>query len=74
MRYNWKSEPPTIAGYYQALPKDRDSWLDGTPEIVYVIFDGHWHVLRPGCYKHYKFTDFIGWGEQMFVPPHNEDD
>jgi hypothetical protein len=70
MRY-WNSDIPTVAGYYYAVPKDKDSWLDGTPEIVYVIFDGQWHVYRPGYEMRYKFEDFSFWGSRVPVPQIN---
>ncbi len=47
------------AGYWKVKPKDPNTLLDGNEmEIVYVIFDGKWHVLRLGESKRYKLEDF----------------
>lgn len=60
---NWTKEHPKVAEYFWAIPKDRDSWLDGSPEIVKVYFNGKWMVIRPGIGKAVGFEDFSYWSE-----------
>ena len=63
----WTKEIPTKAEYYWAIPKDKDNWLDGSPEIVKVYFNGKWMVFRPACSKVYHFDDFVAWSDE-FIP------
>ena len=63
----WTTNIPTKAEYYWAVPKDRDSMLDNTPEIVKVYFNGKWMVFRPACSRCYHFDDFALWSAE-FIP------
>lgn len=65
----WKKDHPKISAYYWAVPKDERDWLDGTPEIVYVYFDGKWSVFRPGMKEASKFEDFLAWSGPIDRPP-----
>ena len=46
------------SGYYWTKHKDKNSWLDCSPEIVYVYFDGKYSVFRPGQTKAEKIDNF----------------
>jgi len=47
------------SGYWAAIPVDSDSILGAMDnEIVYVSFDGKWHVLRPGQSKAEPLSNF----------------
>lgn len=58
---HWTKDHPKISAYYWALPNNKDDWLDCSPEVVYVYFDGKWSVIRPGIEKRSKFEDFSLW-------------
>lgn len=57
----WTNKKPEYWEYYWAKFKDEDNWLDGSPEIVKVYFDGKISVFRPGDNKRYKLEDFTEW-------------
>jgi hypothetical protein len=47
------------AGYWVAIPDDTDSIMDGADcEIVYVVYDGRWHVCRVGELRKESTADF----------------
>jgi hypothetical protein len=48
-------------GYYYAIPKDRDSWLDGDIEVVYLGLNDGWSVLRIREMGHYPINAFSHW-------------
>lgn len=70
----WTTERPTKAEYYWALPKDRDDWLDCSPEIVKVYFDGKWQIIRPGIGKCESFDDFVLWSDEPITMPDGDYD
>lgn len=40
---------PQLSGYWRVRPKNADDTLDGKSyEIVYLMFDGRWRVMRCG--------------------------
>jgi hypothetical protein len=64
----WTDKRPKYAEYYWALYKDKDSWLDFSPEIVKVYFDGHWRVFRPGDNESYYISEFLYWAGPIYRP------
>ena len=60
----WTTEVPKMASYYWAKPNNPDSWLDSTPEIVYLYFDGKWSVIRPGEEKNYPVSSIAEWSDE----------
>ncbi len=65
----WTNKKPTFADYYWAIPKDRNTMLDASPEIVKVYYDGKWKVFRPGDNRQYKIEDFEQWSNTYIVFP-----
>jgi hypothetical protein len=57
----WIKTAPKLCGYYHAIPRNRDDWLDAVPEIVYVYFDGKWSAIRPGISRGALLSDFGYW-------------
>lgn len=46
----WSEVPQIerVSGYWLAVPDDDATELTGDGEIVFLSFDGKWHVLRMG--------------------------
>lgn len=65
----WTTDPPQYSAYYWAVPENRASWLDCSPEVVYVYFDGKWSVARPGKHRHDRIEDFTHWCGPLDRPP-----
>ncbi len=65
---NWTTTTPTASAYYWAVPKDRDDWLDGTPEVVYLYYDGKRSVFRPGDEKRFPLDVFSHWCGPLDMP------
>lgn len=67
---NWTTEPPKFAEYYWTLPKNKDEWLDCSPEIVKVYFDGkRWEVFRPGMNQRATLECFTHWSTDPVAYP-----
>lgn len=69
MNLQWTTEVPKKSAYYWAIPKDKDSWLDGSIEVVYLYYNGKWMILRPGETKAESVNNFIYWPEPLHAPP-----
>jgi len=63
----WTKEVPKTSAYYWAKPKGQDMWLDACPEIVYLYFDGHWSVYRPGLKEHFSVSSIAEWSDE-YIP------
>lgn len=66
----WTIEIPNKCGYYWVLFKDKDSWLDGVAECIYIYNEGLvWKMFRPGfnvvSLSHYPITHWYG----PLIPP-----
>jgi len=73
-KMKWVKEVPKISAYYWAKYKDEDDWLDGIPEIVYLCFNGHWYVYRPGYLNKFPVTDFVAWSNKYIENKELEDE
>ena len=64
----WTQEPPKISAYYWVIPKNRDDWLDSSPEAAYLYFDGKYSVARPGKWQHSPVEDIEWWCGPLDMP------